>query len=471
MFAIAWQYLTGQATATDPTNRLQAEWPPHPDRVFQALVAAWGERSCNESEKCALEWIESLGPPMIAAPDEDKVTHSILRTFVPVNDVAAFPAKRKERSFATTYTGDAICTMIWPEVTMPTEHQKALKALTAAATHIGHSRSLVRMWLEDGPPAAVWREALDRERHDLLLRIPHIGRLNRLIHAYADSGELWQRPPLAPWQRYVKISPDADQIPHSHFDPRLIVLRRVGGDGIPGLLQAPAFCHALRSAVLSKANERAKPLISGHNSDNSPLKQAHVSWLPLAHIGHQHADGHLLGMAMVLPLDLSPDDEHAVLDALADAINRETGELKLVAGKAGSMFLAEDDRQGQPSALRPRTWTKPSGRWGTVTPIALDRLPPRRHVNDDIWVAEQIAACCTRAGLPSPQEVQVLPVSPYSGAPTCRQFPPLLRKPDRARRWHVHARICFEQKVSGPLLLGAGRYCGYGLCKPLWETI
>lgn len=198
MFAIAWQYLTGRATAADPTNRQYAEWPPHPDRVFQALVAAWGTRSCDESEKQTLEWLESLGPPLVSAPDENKVTQSIERTFVPVNDIAAIPAKRKMRSFATTYTGDVVCALIWPEITVPPEHQTGLETLTKSVTHVGHSRSMVRMWLEKEPPPAVLRQADDRERHDLQLRIPHPGRLNRLIHAFADGGiygnaHLWHR--------------------------------------------------------------------------------------------------------------------------------------------------------------------------------------------------------------------------------------------------------------------------------------
>ena len=32
--AIAWEYLTGYAVATDPSTRDRAEWPPHPARVF-----------------------------------------------------------------------------------------------------------------------------------------------------------------------------------------------------------------------------------------------------------------------------------------------------------------------------------------------------------------------------------------------------------------------------------------------------
>jgi CRISPR-associated protein Csb2 len=30
----------------------------------------------------------------------------------------------------------------------------------------------------------------------------------------------------------------------------------------------------------------------------------------------------------------------------------------------------------------------------------------------------------------------------------------------------THALLAFGQDVSGPVLLGAGRFLGYGLCKP-----
>jgi CRISPR-associated protein Csb2 len=189
--------------------------------------------------------------------------------------------------------------------------------------------------------------------------------------------------------------------------------------------------------------------------------------MALGHVGHEHADGHLLGMALALPHGMALQDEEAVLDALAEACDPETGELELHAGRAGSMLLAEDSRSGLPRALRAETWTGPSVCWGSVTPIAIDRLPPRRHEGNDAWVAEQLSESCTRQGLPAPVEVGILPVSPHRGAPPCRAFPPLLRKPDGARRWHVHARIRFAESVEGPLLLGAGRYRGYGLCKPL----
>lgn len=32
---------------------------------------------------------------------------------------------------------------------------------------------------------------------------------------------------------------------------------------------------------------------------------------------------------------------------------------------------------------------------------------------------------------------------------------------------HAHAVLLFEREVRGPVLIGAGRFRGYGLCRPL----
>lgn len=465
MFAVAWQYLHGRAVATDLTDRSRAEWPPHPDRVFQALAAAWGERGEAFDEKQALEWLEGQGPPHLFAPDDDSITRSSIPVFVPANDVPTHPRKARSFTFVQIDSG-LTCALIWPMAQPCSEAQKALRALCAAVTHVGHSQSFVRMWLEDMPPEANWLPADRSERALINIRVPHSGRLVALAQAYAGGGDGWRRPPLASWQGYVRRRCESSNT-GSVFDPRLIVLRKVGGDGTPGLIQAPAFVEALRGALLAKAGGSAMRWISGHEANGDALKEAHVASFPLAYVGGAHADGHLLGMALALPRQMAPDDEQRVFDALAEAMNPETGELRLAAGRAGAMDLASEERPVPPRSLRAEAWTGPAVRWGTVTPIALDRLPPRRHEHDDDWVAAQLREMCQRIGLPVPCAIGVSPVSPHLGAPACRQFPPLFRKVDGAKRWHVHAVLQFEKPVEGPILLGAGRYKGYGLCKPL----
>ena len=68
MFALGIDFITGVAVMTDAASRERAEWPPHPARVFMALVAAHCETKplpedgsdAEEGwslERAALEWL------------------------------------------------------------------------------------------------------------------------------------------------------------------------------------------------------------------------------------------------------------------------------------------------------------------------------------------------------------------------------------------------------------------------------
>ena len=76
-------YLTGRAVATEYNDRDEPEWPPHPARLFSALVAEHAEAP-DPAEREALLWLEKAAPPSIAATPASvrrTVTH-----YVPVND-------------------------------------------------------------------------------------------------------------------------------------------------------------------------------------------------------------------------------------------------------------------------------------------------------------------------------------------------------------------------------------------------
>ena len=86
-FGIEVNFLTGRYVSTSHNDRNRSEWPPHPARLFSALVAAWADADEPErSEREALEWLETLAPPAIAA--SDAVARSVVSHFVPVNDAA-----------------------------------------------------------------------------------------------------------------------------------------------------------------------------------------------------------------------------------------------------------------------------------------------------------------------------------------------------------------------------------------------
>ena len=57
------EFLMGRYVATSSYEYDTPEWPPHPDRVFSALVAAYKETDLGQPERDALEWLETL--PMV----------------------------------------------------------------------------------------------------------------------------------------------------------------------------------------------------------------------------------------------------------------------------------------------------------------------------------------------------------------------------------------------------------------------
>jgi CRISPR-associated protein Csb2 len=119
-----------------------------------------------------------------------------------------------------------------------------------------------------------------------------------------------------------------------------------------------------------------------------------------------------------------------------------------------------------------------------VTPIALDRFPgnlrsrqPLTREQAEAEASAAIAKACVHAGLADRAgDVAVtvrldaplvgLPASPGGQrAPGLRRYPGYQTGSGVARAC-VHAEIEFPEPVQGPVLVGAGRYFGYGLCLP-----
>ena len=98
-FGIEVNFLTGRFVATSHNDRRQFEWPPHPARLFSALVATWADADePDQSERSALEWLESLPPPGIAA--SPAVPRRVVSHFVPVNDASVISRSWYERRAA-----------------------------------------------------------------------------------------------------------------------------------------------------------------------------------------------------------------------------------------------------------------------------------------------------------------------------------------------------------------------------------
>jgi CRISPR-associated protein Csb2 len=127
-----------------------------------------------------------------------------------------------------------------------------------------------------------------------------------------------------------------------------------------------------------------------------------------------------------------------------------------------------------PHSLRSATWSGPSNRYVTATPIALDRHPGNLRSNLNatahkaaVEAQQCIADACERIGLPRPISVEISQAPMLSGAQPAHAFRPWPNRPGRTPRVRIHADIRFAEPVEGPVILGAGRFFGLGLCLPV----
>ena len=184
MLALGIRYLNGFVAASEPDDLERAEWPPHPGRVFMALAAAHFQTGADSDERRALTWLEELEEcgrpvaPHLVASDSDE--RAVVTHFVPVNDDnSGFTKKqgrtkpfqeigqtglrrnRQDRTFARAWPHHDIVYLTWPGADPDESIRSALADLCRKVTRIGHSMSMVQMWLaaagEPGDPSWVPR--------------------------------------------------------------------------------------------------------------------------------------------------------------------------------------------------------------------------------------------------------------------------------------------------------------------------
>ena len=278
------------------------------------------------------------------------------------------------------------------------------------------------------------------------------------------------RPVPGRWQGYDRPRAESlpEAVPHSVFDPHLVVLAIAGKRvSLPATLK---LTTALRGLLMRKCPEQPPPeWFSGHRRDGKASAAPHLAVAPLAFAGSQHADGRIMGLALILPRGLEPQEAGRCLEPILT--DPETGlprdDLRLFDGDRLECSIELETRERPPENLDPQTWTRASRVWASVTPVVLNR----HFDGKDRWeqAAESVKNMCGHVGLPRPREVLLHPVSLVEGVPHAREFPQLARKHDGGRRRHGHAVVIFDEPVCGPVLIGAGRFRGYGLCRPIDE--
>jgi len=487
VFALEVQFLTDAYRASSPWGG--AEWPPHPERLYSALVLAWAESGKPDEERAALLWLERQPPPVIEADGlSDVATRDDPIVFVPPNGMSgatltALPSSRKRaaRQFEASLPAEPLVRFFWPTATPEPAVRMGLATLAGRVASLGHSGSLVRCAVVEAAPDPTrsW-QPLNAAASSLdgihRLRVMFEGRLDDLEAAYARG----ERPQPRVTVPYVPPGgQSADEPIASVFGDvnDWFIFEDVGGF-CPDLVAYPRVAQVARNALLAYSPQQPAPeVLSGHGEGGNPSQRPHVAIVPLADLGWPHSAGRLLGLAFILPRHLQFDSRQVVLEAIARfARSSSTGddlEGRLTFGRAGEWRLR---RTAAPSraSLRPDRWCATSASWASALPVVLDRFPKSGDPTEE---AEIIAAACTHVGLPEPVELELHAHAAVRGAPSAKQrahtpawadwsFPPGSWLAGRPRR---HVVLRFDTPVCGPVILGAGRYQGLGLCLPMTQ--
>ena len=262
-FGFEVEFLTGVSVASTPYKRDESEWPPHPDRLFQALVAAWGRNDPpDDGEQAALEWLEVLNHEYLAVSAPPAHPRSVAAAYVPPNDLqtttrlradaakqkgslakqlAVIPSLRTNRvarffPAMVPTAKPAVVRYSWVLDDGQREaflgHRAALERLTREVMYLGHSHSLVRVLLVTASMTRRLGRQMCQRACDCLtsvgFSICEISSAARLTKAWrCDLG-----PPLHVRQF---SSPGTPELPHTLYDPADAIVFADAGGSAPTL--------------------------------------------------------------------------------------------------------------------------------------------------------------------------------------------------------------------------------------------
>ena len=470
------EFLTGEYRGAESPASDVPDWPPQPDRVFSALVSAWASRGERADERSALEWLEEQNAPTVHASEH--VSRTAPDVFVPPNDprfsktaktylkVMPDARRRQPRRFPVARPDHPIMAIVWPEDPGP-DLCESLNDVAHDVGYLGHSASLVRCGFRRGDAESPQHPGAPARRR------VYPGRLAELEAAHRVN-------PVRPEIRPGASVPSGPPASAAASPADWLVLEVIEGES-PDLRASALVCRALRRAVMSGyrragLGDAIPEIVAGHTPDHKPTLRPHLAVVPLAFAGYEHADGRVFGYALAPPSGVDLRRVPGFIKAF-EAIapydhGRERRVLELAGAPLTKLLRLAPAGAALKRSLSPEPYLRPARVWASVTPIVLDRHLKGKGGGE---IRDMLAGACENAGLPrpDPDRIQIGKHSAVEGAPPARPSsgaPPWTRwkVPESfATRSLVHAVIDFGRETAGPVLLGAGRFTGLGLCRRL----
>ena len=490
----------------------EGDWPPSPARLFQALVAGAGLGGpLADAEHDALTWLEGRQPPVIAAPTAWRARRRVL-FYMPNNDsdrIEGDPQRMSEIRTATKvfrpYVFDAALPFVyaWRLGAAPDgeEHARVICRLAERLYQLGRGVDMGWAWGEvlddDGfgrllaeHPGQVFRPSAGNSA--ISLPSPCPGSLKSIEQRYRACGKrfryvhdgkavkvVFHQPPRPRFRSVAYDSPPARQ---------LYELREPTAEAAFApwpLVRASALVVRLRDGAVERLKraipERASDIervLVGRKPDgtNDGPAEDRVRIIPLPSVGHVHADREIRRVVVEVPTTcpIRAVDVHWAFSGLL--VDPETGEVHAILTRADDhQFLRHYgmDDDGSHRA------------WRTVTPAALPEDARRRRIDpapksDDAKAGHERTAEQARAAVAVCQALR------HAGVGTGVEAIRVQREPFDAngarveafdggarfakeRLWHVE--VTFESTLSGPLVVGDGRFLGLGVMAPVVKAL
>lgn len=483
------------------------DWPPSAGRLFQALVAGAAiGASLKEESAEALNWLEGLAPPTIGSPSG--VAGQRVQTFVPDNDIDAVGGDFQKAGDIRSpkaiqpqlFDSEIPFLYIWSFQEGTDGSHSAQMISTIAERLYQFGRGVDMAWavgdvLDDNQlearlatyPGRIYRPSGGGD--GTALACPVAGSLASLNVRYAAGSTRFTSERQGNARRQSFSQPPKSRFAQVPYESppsfRVYDLREATKEASfwpwP-LARASALVvqvrdeavRKLRRALPDQSSEIERVLIGRKvdGGDDGPTA-ARVRIVPLASIGHPHADRRIRKVLVEVPAGcpLRADDVHWAFSGL-DVCDTQTGEVSC------TLTPSEDHDMLGHFGVENQTGFN---LWRTVTPVALPESARRRRIEPARRAAEakggaERAVEQTRAVAAVIQSLRHADVR--AGAQTIR----LQREPfegrgarveefaagtrfAKERLWHVE--VQFDRPLRGSLVIGDGRFLGLGVMAPV----
>lgn len=480
----------------------QLEWPPSPLRAFQAVVATAARAGTLEGSRGALNWLEKRQGPMIIAPEAVECAVGY-RLSVPHNqadlvaaqwrrgaegDVARHRAMKNLRPHSLPE--NTAVHYVWPL----DADESAVPALIAAARGVVALGWGIDMVVGDGAVVDATRLAelsaqtirwVPRGDGRTRLRTPTKGTLDDLEQRHAaflsrtNLADPTLRPPPALSNFVIAGYARSDE--RRGADMAGFMLMRMDADGFRafdaarrGMAVAGMLRHAVRTAAERAGWDEAR--IHGSVLGHGNGRQPRLLLVPVPSIEPRGPDAETVGA--VRRVVISSTDEQGADTAWAA---RALGGMDLIDEHTGEVLAVLAATSGDDRVLR--RYLMASYAWTTVTPMVLpghddpgglrERLRNARSADEQKALLNRllkrrealVRKALQQAGLGDDLALSATIETREAGFIAGVEQASRYAVPRHiAQSPRLHVKLTWPVKVSGPLIIGRGRFSGLGLC-------